>query len=290
MKLFKLDNLCIIKVAGERAADYLQGQVSCDIRQVTNGSFQHGALCNLKGRILALMDIIKWNGYQLILPKNLADDTISSLEKTALLSRVKLSIESNITVLGLYCEDSTPFGNYALAETPLSLLEYQDLAIANLGNSQYLIFIESHHLDEFMASFPSLTFESDLNAWHALRLQAGHCSIHATTKGSFLPQRLNLDQLGYLSFNKGCYRGQEVIARMHYRAKTKHELVIQKINRDSPLTLGTRIVDAEGQTEIGELIDSCPLDKGQLLIAASLLIERPATLYFEGESKPIAWL
>lgn len=291
MKLFKLDNLGILDVSGERALDYLQGQLSCDIRQVTHHSFQQGALCNLKGRVLALIDIMYWQTYHLIVAKDLIQETCQSLEKTAMLSRVKLSVNNKLSILGLYCDSSdTMLGDYLLPKDILSVLAYPDFMIAKRNERQYLIYIDSTKVSQFIESFSRITFETNLEIWHQLSLEAGQCTIDSSTRGLFLPHRLNLHKLGYLSFNKGCYRGQEVIARMHYRATLKHELVIQKIAHHGMLSKGQRIMNARGETEIGELIDYCHIDKAHQLIAASLLIERPELLYFEGEDKPIQFL
>ena len=84
--LFDLSYLGVLAITGEKAIDFLQGQLTCDMRLVSDIKMTQGAQCNLKGRILALMDIISWKGVKLILPKDLIESTLNSLTKTAVLT------------------------------------------------------------------------------------------------------------------------------------------------------------------------------------------------------------
>src|SRR3990167_11287471 len=82
--IFELKHLAIIKVTGHAAAEFLQGQLTCDIRLVTHNRMQVGALCNLKGRILVLLDVICWHdALFLILPKDLVSEILLKLAKIA---------------------------------------------------------------------------------------------------------------------------------------------------------------------------------------------------------------
>ncbi|HAT9823840.1 TPA: folate-binding protein YgfZ, partial [Legionella pneumophila subsp. pneumophila] len=102
--LFDLSYLGVIDLFGEKSIDFLQGQLTCDLRLVSDTSMIQGAQCNLKGRILSLLDIINWQGVKLVLPQDLIEVTQNSLNKVALLSRVKITSNHNYKILGFYLQ------------------------------------------------------------------------------------------------------------------------------------------------------------------------------------------
>ena len=101
--LFPLPHLGAIRLDGEKAGAFLQGQVTCDIRAISPHTMRQGALCNIQGRIIALLDIIKFQAqYWLILPKDMIERTYHTLEKVALLSRVRLSCAADAQLAGVW--------------------------------------------------------------------------------------------------------------------------------------------------------------------------------------------
>ena len=95
-------------------------------------------------------------------------------------------------------------------------------------------------------------------AWHALQLEQKQMSIYPESRGLFLPHRLELHQSGHINFNKGCYKGQEIIARVHYRSKPKHKLHLLTITTEQSLRSGDVLLSEEKQ-EIGLIIDYSPI-------------------------------
>lgn len=283
--LFDLSYLSMLQVQGEHAKNFLQGQLSCDIREVNSHQYQHGALCNLKGRVLALVDALYQDEttYQLILPDDLISKTTSSLEKTAMLSRVALVSNQPYQVMGLYLQNP----NDILPESFNPLLNTYEMSsnklysIYYLGQQLYVLIVPSHVVAQLKHPYFSVQQWRGSLAWHRLKLQHQWIEIYPNTRGLFLPHRLNLQHLGYLNFNKGCYKGQEIIARMHYRATLKHELQCFIIETDGNLCSGQRLFGKDSTIEIGELVDYCPIGDKHYFIAASLLLEHPNHVYIE---------
>ena len=284
--LFDLNTLSVIEVSGEKSSEFLQGQLSCDIQQVTQTTMQQGALCNIKGRVLTLLDVIScWGSYWLILPSDLVTATLTSLEKIAQLSRVTLKARDNIKVWGLLKHSNQDIlpkitlpnhikeisGSKTHCCYQINSQDYLVLTLKNDTTLNYEDFKTHHQL------------KSDL-AWHFWQLKQNCFSIYPETRGLFLPHRLNLQNTGYISFNKGCYKGQEIIARTHYRATLKHKFIVATIKSSTPPQLGAKLYDPETAFEIGELIDYCPVDKtNHYLIACSVLIEQGCAFRFENE-------
>ncbi|MCH9762947.1 MAG: folate-binding protein YgfZ [Gammaproteobacteria bacterium] len=284
--LFNLPNLCTLKLLGDNATTFLQGQLSCDVNAVNSHQMRQSAFCNLKGRVLALPDVLKFHDVlHLILPIELLEKTEKSLTKTAALSRVTLEQEKKYELFGFYLKD---------AKQPLPIegtwptekhatLESTDAFAYHLGDAFYVLLIHQDNLNK-LQQFKFKT--QDAEAWHALRLAHGEVQIYPASRGVFLPHRLELHTSGHLNFDKGCYKGQEIIARMHYRAKQKHALKLFKIKTSEPLRPGLRLMREDNTQEIGELVDFCLLGNNQYLIAASVSLDCPNTMCFETHTTP----
>ena len=205
--LFDLDNYGVLDLVGENARDFLQGQISCDVREVGQNIMRQGALCNLKGRILALLDVLEYDGLKLILPTNMLESTKSSLDKSAILSRVKITPSSQYCVFGFFLQNTTdlcPFDANTNIKDHL-ILPINNGCAYHRGNNLFIVLIEKSKADLITAPFIKNGQWRDSLDWHATSLAAGQIEIYPETRGLFLPHRLDLHKTGHLSFNKGCY-------------------------------------------------------------------------------------
>lgn len=278
--LFELSYLAGLSVNGPGTLECLQGQLSCDMREVSPTVIRQGALCNLKGRALTLVDVLQWNGFHLLMPKDLLVETKQSLEKVALLSRLELK-DFKPNFYGLYLnnlEDLPPA--LLLPKNPYEAVQTESYYCYSLGQNFYMLLTQSKNLPALFDSL-KMTHRGDL-AWHYLQLRRGLIQIYPSSRGIFLPHRLNLHNLGYLNFNKGCYKGQEIIARMHYRGKMKHELKLFSLQTDSTLFPGLKLFNVDKQ-EVGEILDFCPMSAGRFLIVASMLLDYFQPIILDGQ-------
>lgn len=258
---FDLPHLGAIRVAGDKAQEFLQGQITCDIRKITSQSMRQGALCNVKGRILTLLDIIQYQDiYWLILPKDLIPSTMHSLEKVALLSRVALSNVPEAELAAIWEPPSAHFHN----NTPYTVDSMPNYSkyTTRLGHSMFFRIQQKRSLETLIQQFYPEIIKLDEIYWHYLQLSHGFVSIYPETRGLFLPHALNLPSLGFIDFQKGCYKGQEIIARMHYRATNlKHNIQINRFTLRPPPVLGQALANPDNTLEIlGEIIDYCPIN------------------------------
>ncbi len=293
--LFDLGYLGALSVTGDNSAQFLQGQLSCDTHVITTKRMQQGALCNLKGRILALLDVVLWptgSTFQLVLPNDLLSQTQTSLEKAALLSRVTLTPTTKIRCFGFYLQnpgDKTPFQK-SLPKAQYDVHADETACCYNLGNNKYMLLVDLLHTHTLCDPFLENGQYRGSLSWHALRLQDHHVEIYSESRGLFLPHRLGLQHRGYLNFQKGCYKGQEIIARTHYRAKEKHALRLFTIQTNQSLAFGQRLLDPTTQQEVGEIIDYCPFGHTKLLIAASLVLDPPDSFLLEEDLYKASYL
>ena len=274
--LFDLPNPGVLSVGGEKAREFLQGQLTTDVRKLDSYSVCPAALCSVQGRILNLMELIEWQGLKLIMPEDMLAQTEANLRHLALLSRVNLQTDSSLSCLGLYCPNSIRPDNFPLA-LPQAIWQGQ------AGQESYsyavsphlrLILLPASLKASILDQWPSDQRYGSL-AWHAHSIREQRLSIYPDTRGLFLPHRLGLEKTAYLCFNKGCYKGQEIIARTHYRAKPKHGLYRYQISTPECFKAGDTLWNKQGDSEIGEIIDYCPLDHHRFLILISALFEHP---------------
>jgi folate-binding protein YgfZ len=287
--LFDLSYLSILDVVGEKAGEFLQGQLTCDVNSISDIQMIQGAQCNLKGRILSLMDIFAWKGTKLMLPKDLLEATVNSLNKTAMLSRVNLKENNELVVLGFYLQnpqDIVPDSHFF--PNALYALTYSaDYCCFHLGNGYYIFIGESAFAEAITKRFAEQQQLLGSLTWHSLRLAQRQLEIYPKSRGLFLPHRLELQQTPYLSFNKGCYKGQEIIARMHYKSTLKHQLSIYSIVTDEDIYSGQKLIHETNGSELGELVDYSILGTGHYLVAVSVLKGIEPVALFEGHKKAV---
>lgn len=268
--VFALPNYAVLEVSGEKALEFLQGQLTCNVYEVNQTTMRQGAQCNLKGRILALMDVVSWNNRLfLILPSDLLEPTRLTLQKTAMFSRVSLKPQPSIHVHGLYIQNESNT-LFELPQTIQGLCATSEYCCYRLTKMLFVLLTQAETSLSLNATNLTTHFahRGEL-AWHALSLQAGLMSIYPNSRGLFLPHHLGLHQTNTISFEKGCYKGQEIIARMHYRAKLKHQTQLVFANTTEELFAGQKIFDKDKQQDIGELIDFCPYPDNQYLMLIS---------------------
>lgn len=268
-QLVKLDNLKTLELDGDKAFEYLQGQLTCDVRTINDNTMLKCAMCNPKGRILALLDVIYWHKPYLILPEDLVDKISLNLNKKAIFSKVKVTTNNNIHVFGFYLQnknDKIPF-NAILPDTQYSATYTNEYYCYMLSPNLYIFLTTNTGASCLKTEFSS-DQQTTIHTWHTLCLQQGIITINKDSSELFLPHRLNLHKTSCISFNKGCYVGQEIIARTQYRAKLKHTVKIIKIATDEELFYGKKIY-TDTQEEIGEIIDFVQIINNNYLLAVS---------------------
>lgn len=205
----ELTDLGLIKIQGKDASKFLQGQLSCNLDAITQGKSSMGAHCNREGRVISLFNLFQWDqAYYLLLQNEMIPVLLSSLKKYSVFFKVEMSDVSN---------------QWKIIGIPGSSTNANLICIPVSANYSVLI-------GEAEAISPLQTQAITLEHWKRLMIDEGLPTIYPETTGKFLAHELNLDKLNALDFNKGCYTGQEIIARMHYRGKLKTHLFQAEIS------------------------------------------------------------
>ena len=239
----------LIKVSGIDAEKFLQGQFTCDVASVTHGEHCLGAHCNPKGRIISLFRLFYFqNAYYLLLPRNMVAIAEAALKKYAIFFKSEISDASDTLAIAGFMD--TPQDQITATHNLICLKIQSRLP-------RYLLIGDFDTVNKYSAQPGKISAES----WHNLDIRDGIPAVYPATSTLFLPHELNLHELNAISFNKGCYTGQEIIARMHYRGKLKTHLYQASINRSSAPAPGTDVLYQD--KVVGKVVDACPEEYNQ---------------------------
>lgn len=219
----------LIRVSGAQADKLLQGQLTCDVRELSHKPIIWGALCNPKGRVIALLSLFQFaNAYYCHIPADLITLFMQHLNKYAKLSRVILEDVSHQFIgLGIISHPTQTRPNTSFYQTGPHL-------IAN-GSTLWCPLPELTQSLSHLGSYQLATTQN----WQQQLIEQQIPEIYASTSELFTPADLNLIQLGGVSFSKGCYCGQEIVARMHHLGRAKKYL--QRIRSSAKLAPGSKL-------------------------------------------------
>jgi tRNA-modifying protein YgfZ len=253
-----------ILVSGPDAAPYLQGQLSFDMTRLTPGRMELASCNSAQGRVQALLWMLeRQDGIALVLSSALVDSTLARLRKYILRSKVK--IESGLDKFAVCGAESS---NEADERTHI---QQGDVSIVRWPGGVRSLLLAP-------ISMTSTSDESFVRRWHLEDIRAGVPYVSSQTHEAFVAQMLNVDLLGGISFEKGCYTGQEIIARTHFRGTVKRRMLRFQAECPAP-SPGTRILNAGSHA--GDVVDAEQTPNGCELLAVISLTQRDARLELE---------
>lgn len=225
-------NYRLVSVTGDDAENFLQGQLTQDVRHIKEDEAKWTASCNHQGRVAFSSLIFRIpNGYGLLMPASLAEEEVQRLSKFILRSRVVIGIEAApITFFATYEKDPAKIA-VCPAIPPEPMKVYR-------GNSVIIVRLPSKATNDFSAKFvafgklPELmeSSKSEENLLAPALMQEGIALIEKPESLEWLPQFLNLDLIGAISFSKGCYTGQEVVAKTQHLGRVKRRMLLGQAN------------------------------------------------------------
>jgi folate-binding protein YgfZ len=231
LKVIGLEHLGIVRIHGVDAVKFLQGQLSNDVAQLSAQRSLLAGYHNPQGRTIALTRLVQWDADDIlaVVPRELATVVASRLSKFVLRAKVKVVDESAAwRVSGLVGAASPAAGGtrgaFASLELPASVgaqARGEGAVYVCVGDqTPRWLFISPADGPSPALDYPV----GDRETWQRLDVAAGQPQVYAATSEEFVAQMLNLDALNAISFDKGCYTGQEVIARAHYRGRVKRRM------------------------------------------------------------------
>lgn len=243
--LFDLASLGIIQVIGLQAEKFLQGQLSINMHDINASHSALAVHCNHKGRVLATLRVLKYHDcFYLITPKVMMAELILILQKYGVFSKIILQDQSDkIIFIGMVSPTLTALLSLfpTLPAQPHEVVSTAEgFIIAMPSDIPKMLIGGSPQFIDQVCSITQTTLQND-SLWNLLEISAGIPTIYPPLAGVFTPHQLNYQLLGAISFTKGCYTGQEIIARTQYLGQLKQQTYRYSLNAHYSPQLGDKL-------------------------------------------------
>lgn len=258
----------LISFTGEDAASFLHAQLTSDVAGLGPPATQYTGYCTPKGRLLAtpllwrLQDEIR-----LQLPSDLREPIQDRLSKYILRSRVKAAdATGDYALFGLLGDGAAAAVRAVCGEAPKAahnVLAREGISVARVAGGRYVMQVPRHKLTDVRAGLDAQAERASEDAWTASEIAAGVPVITRTAQEEYVPQMVNLDLIGAVSYSKGCYPGQEIVARTHYLGRLKQRMYRIAAPRGITLNDGDRLYSEQfGEQASGAILNTAVSEGG----------------------------
>ncbi|HSC93917.1 MAG TPA: folate-binding protein YgfZ [Burkholderiales bacterium] len=264
----ELAHFRLIRFSGPESQTFLHNQLTCDVAALAAGKSTYGAYCTPKGRMLATF--LLWRAgenFFMQLPSSLREPLQKQLSKYILRAKVKATdVSSEWTLFGVTGKNSEELVQQAAGRAPNAVHEVAqtpDAMVIKLPGERYEIVAARERAQALLASLASSAEKAGPDNWGWLDIRAGIATILPATQEAFVPQMVNLDLIGGVSLTKGCYPGQEIVARMHYRGTLKQRMYLANVaGADAPQP-GDKLYSPDfGEQACGTIVNAARSPEG----------------------------
>jgi len=265
-----LNHEALLAVRGPDAAKFLQGQLTCNLNYLDERTSSLGARCTPKGRMISSFRILQdGDGYLLALAGELLEAQLADLKKYAVFSKATLADESASWVrFGLAGGDGALLAlNLRLPEQADAVERADDLIAIRLPGNRAELWAPAARAEALRTHLAQQLREAPLNDWLLGQVRAGIGQVFGATRELFIPQMINLQAVGGVSFKKGCYTGQEIVARMQYLGKLKRRLQRLSLAGAEVPAVGTELFSPVHGSSVGEVVLAARAESGVELLA-----------------------
>ena len=264
-----LSHLGLLEISGEDAVSFLQGQVTNDVKKLDGSNSQYAGYCSPKGRLLALfLAFAHADHLHLQMPVSILEPIMKRLKMYVMRSKVVITEKSaDILCFGIAGPNAqstltTLFNK--VPQAPQELITLDDATLLRLAGDtpRYQVFTHTENAERIWNTLSSNCTKVGKSVWDYLEIQAGIPEIVPATQEAFVPQMVNLDSLDGINFKKGCYTGQEIVARTHYLGKVKRRTQLANINTEEIPQAGDTIQVVGHEEAIGQIVRAAPAPNG----------------------------
>lgn len=283
----------IVRVTGSDAKSFLHSQFTNDVAGLAPGFSQLNGYCTAKGRILAIFRLFAHEmGYDLILPNSIIPSLIKRLNLFKLRSQVTFSDQSDHCVqIGILGQTAaTVLATALMSETPglnqVKILDTVTLLAIPGPIPRFQVIAPYPQMQALWQQLQALSVTAvDSGYWALQDIRAGIPTVHPATQEAFVPQMVNLELVNGVSFTKGCYPGQEIVARMHYLGQAKRRLFRGQLTTSQPPVIGAELF-AEAQS-VGQMTEAQAIGESEYEIAFVAPINAASTPLTLGLQGPV---
>lgn len=252
LALVNLDQYKAITLVGDDASSYLQGQITCDVTSLEREKSTLGAHCDAKGKVWSVFRLFHHqDGLAMVQDASAIATELTEIKKYAVFSKVTIE-ESSHVVLGILGPNADEFID-AQSDTRADVRSVLGGTAVKVDSQRWMLLIEPEQIEHYLNAV-EIKFTASI--WDRFDIEAGLPRLPQSQQSQHIPQALNLHLLGGISFTKGCYTGQEIVARAKYRGINKRALYPVKTEGTLPvetsLTLERQV--GENWRSAGELL------------------------------------
>jgi folate-binding protein YgfZ len=289
MKALPLSHNDFVQVIGPDSKKFLQGQVSCNMDLLSADKSLSGVLCNLKGRAIADFRAIQaGDAIWLQTETGMGQPLINVLAKYIVFSKAEISLVSQAgKVIGLFGEDENEslaglFGKLPMPDNSAVCREDYIAVRLPARQSRYQIVSLNEKGETLLTKTLEQMEPATLAEWEMLDIEMGIVHIHQDDSEQYTPQLLNYDISGAIDFKKGCYTGQEIVARMFYRSTAKKRLYLLS----SPIKINATDTISYSEAGVEKTADILRFANNSDSSGTSLILAILGTQAIDSESAP----
>ncbi len=290
--LVELSRLGVVDIVGPDARQFFQDQVCNDLTTLSDNNVQMNGYCSPKGRLLSLFTVYAHNdGFRLILPADVIPAFVKRLQMFVLRAEVTINVNEELICSGLMLGDENTLGLDDVAVLPelpsvvMGLAEHQGTQVirchdANADSDgqgllrRYLVVATADTLFSLWQS--EHVARAGYALWRWGDIKAGMPSVFAESTDQFIPQMLNMQLIDGLSFKKGCYPGQEIVARMQYLGKLKKHMKHVRAPGVKRAPSPGEVLSTDTNNNAGQVVDAI-VDNDGLSMLAVMTIAAPVS-------------
>ena len=258
-----LSHNALLAVTGDDATQFLNAQLTNDVQALHAGEAQWNGWCSAKGRLLATFLLLRRaDGYLLMLPAEIAAPIAKRLAMFVLRSKVKIHDVSELYArVGIAGPGAAKLvaGHWSAEPAPMRSAEKDGAVVVALGVQRFAAFVPPNAAPAFWDLFAKDWPRTGADEWERTSILAGIPTIVAATQEAFVPQMANFELVGGVSFKKGCYPGQEIVARTQYRGGLKRRMAIAHLAGSERPAPGQSVYSsAFGEQAAGTIVNAAP--------------------------------
>jgi len=285
MNIYTLQHLSLIKISGDDAEAFLQGQFSNDVTQLDQ-CWQLSAYCNPKGRMLAMFYLWRYQGdFYALFSKDLNEAIVKRLRMYVMRSKVNIENLDSAMICGIIQDQEFDQSNLTNNDSQLSTLDFSaENGYLHADSDGCILYLKNRAIyirysgEDAALQIEEINLIEESVTWENSDISDGIPLINAANSEQFIPQMINLDVLGGVNFQKGCYTGQEIVARMHYLGNLKQRMFLcefsepeQSLSQKDEVTesaqVGAKIlVDDGSEKSVGSVVNHIPHGKQLLAV------------------------
>lgn len=297
--LIPMTEFKLITVTGPDAASFLQGQCTCDMRRLEQQEVLLGAHCNPKGRMLSSFAVARTapDSITLRVRADLADACLAYFKKYLVFAKASIAFDTRVA-LALLRKEALPGSNTeTLDELPppgrFSTLTQWEATVLHHNDGLVELWLAPEHAQALWPQLVPSYSPSSIETLELHWVRQGLAHVQAATQEAFIPQMFNYQVLGGISFKKGCYTGQEIVARMQYRGQLKKHAYRAVAQVPAKIPVGAALASEQTPDKTAATVvasASTPEGCEVLVVAAEDLLEQGHLLLKQGETQiNLAW-